>query len=290
MQNYSFLQPCPAEQPYFHHLYPPLPIRLIPYFRSRMHAVTKAIRLIFSVYGFIVFLILMFLLFPAVVFASFFGRVRGGNMIYAICAFWARAAFFFYGIRWHNIYMEPVKGDHPVVYVINHISYLDIPMWLLALRKSHIRVLGKSEMAKIPVFGFIYKEAVILVDRSSAAHRRKSIMELKYFLNRNISVVIAPEGTFNMTNQPLKEFYDGAFRIAIQTQTPIRPVVFPDTHSRLNRHSIFTLNPGICRAVFLPEVPVSGYSIDDVAKLREAVYIMMEDALITYKAGWIKND
>ncbi|RYG25438.1 MAG: 1-acyl-sn-glycerol-3-phosphate acyltransferase, partial [Chitinophagaceae bacterium] len=211
------------------------------------------------------------------------------NMIYSICRFWSESAFFLWGIRHYNIYESPLKGDHPVVYVFNHVSYIDIPMWLKATSGRHIRVLGKAEMAKIPIFGYIYKEAAILVDRSNAEARAKSLQELKYFLGKNISVVIAPEGTFNMTNQPLAPFFDGAFRIAIETRTPIRPVVFPDVEKRLSRHTVFTLSPGGSRAIFLPEISVEDYSISDIQLLKQKTYNVMEDALLRYKASWIKS-
>ena len=254
-----------------------------------MKGIRKAITVIFSVYGFLIFLGLMIALFPAVVVASFFGRVRGGNMIYNICRFWADLAFFFWGIRLINIYESPLKGDHPVIYIFNHISYIDIPVWLKAIRRQPIRVLGKAEMAKIPIFGFIYREAAILVDRSSPRARAKSVEELMYFLRHNISVVIAPEGTFNMSDKPLAPFYDGAFRIAIETKTPIRPVVFPDANERLSRHSVFTLTPGRCRAIYLEEIPVNDYSVSDVQLVKQKAFKAMEDALVRHKAGWIKD-
>ena len=50
--------------------------------------------------------------------------------------------------------------------------------------------------------------------------------------------MVFPEGTFNMTTQPLKEFYDGAFRVAIETQTPVKPVLFLDAYSRMHYESI----------------------------------------------------
>ncbi len=248
----------------------------------------RAISVIFSLYGFLVFLILMLVLFPAVVFASFFGRVTGGNMIYTICRFWTNSAFLMWGIRYQPIFEAPVERGHPMVFVFNHVSYIDIPMWLKATEGNHIRVLGKAEMARIPIFGYIYKEAAILVDRSNAAARAKSIRELKFFLSKNISVVIAPEGTFNMTSKPLGSFFDGAFRIAIETQTPIKPVVFPDVQERLNHHSIFSLSPGKSRAIFLPEIPVTDYTIEDIQLLKQRTYTAMEDALLRYKASWIK--
>ena len=82
-------------------------------------------------------------------------------------------------------------------------------------------------MSKVPVFGFIYRNAIVTVDRSSTGNRAKSVRILKSIIKKGISVLVFPEGTFNMTNQPLKEFYDGAFRVAIETQTPVKPVLIP---------------------------------------------------------------
>jgi 1-acyl-sn-glycerol-3-phosphate acyltransferase len=41
-----------------------------------------------------------------------------------------------------------------------------------------------------------------------------------------------------MTGKPLKEFYDGAFRIAIETGTPIKPVLLLNTYERMHYSSI----------------------------------------------------
>ena len=100
--------------------------------------------------------------------------------------------------------------------------------------------------------------------------------------------MIAPEGTFNMTTNPLKEFYDGAFKIAIETQTPIKPILFLDTYDRLNYKSIFSLTPGRSRAVYLEEISVDGLTGKDATMLKEKVYKLMEEKLVAYKASWIK--
>ena len=123
-------------------------------------------------------------------------------------------------------------------------------MIMKAIRKQHFRILGKSEMAKIPVFGFFYRNAVVMVDRSSAEKRARSVKILKSVIRKGISVVIAPEGTFNFTTKPLKEFYDGAFRIAIETQTPIKPILFLDCNDRLNNTSnAGSFSPSSARAI-----------------------------------------
>ena len=155
-------------------------------------------------------------------------------------------------------------------------------------RIQHFRILGKAEMAKIPVFGFFYRNAVVMVDRSSTQKRAKSVMQLKNVIRKNISVVIAPEGTFNTTHHPLKSFYDGAFRVAIETQTPIKSILFLDTYERMSYKSVLSLTPGKSRAIYLQEISVEGLTLKDVSSLKEKVYHLMEEKLIYYKASWIK--
>ena len=243
---------------------------------------------IYSIYAFALFLLFMFLIFPFIIIASFFGRETGGNIIYILCRFWADTCLLLWGIRHKNLYEAPHDPSHPCIFVFNHISYMDIPILMAAFRYQHIRVLGKAEMTRIPIFGFIYKNAVVTVDRSSAANRAKSVMTLKSVIKKNISVVIAPEGTFNTGHQPLKEFYDGAFKIAIETETPIKPVIFLDAYDRLHYRSIFSLTPGRSRAVYLEEIKTTGLAGADLDALKQKVYNAMEAALIKYKASWIQ--
>src|SRR5690606_3570982 len=137
---------------------------------------------------------------------------------------------------------------------------------------KNIRILGKAEMAKIPVFGSIYKRGTVTVNRENPEARAESVKKLIKFINKRISILICPEGTFNKTHEPLKFFYDGAFRIAIETQKPIKPILFPDTNDRLNHRSIFSLTPGKCRAVYLAETSTLGLTIEDITHLKEKIY------------------
>ena len=242
---------------------------------------------IYSIYGFAVFLLLMFILFPFVVIASLFGKIRGGNMVYRICRFWSRTVLFLWGMRHKNIYESPHDPHHPVIFIFNHISYIDIPILMMAFGNQPIRVLAKAELAKVPIFGFIYKAAVVMVNRKDPAKRAQSVSTLKAVLRKNISIVIAPEGTFNMTGKPLKEFYEGAFRIAIETQTPIKPVLFLDAYDRLNYKSVFSLSPGKSRAIFLEEINIKDTDLAD--ELKQRVYNLMEAELIKHKASWITD-
>lgn len=243
---------------------------------------------LFSIYGFVLFVGIMLVLFPFVVMASFLGKVKGGNIIYKICQIWADVIFVLWGIFHRNYFEVPHDSSRQYVFVFNHISYMDIPVLIKAIRNQHFRILGKASMSKIPVFGFFYRNAVVMVDRYNAQKRAASVLKLKSVIRKNISVVIAPEGTFNMTHQPLKQFYDGAFRVAIETQTPIKPILFLDTYDRMSYRSVLSLTPGKCRTVYLEEISVAGLTINDVNILKEKVYSLMEQKLIYYKASWIK--
>ncbi len=254
-----------------------------------MPIIRRVLGILFTIYAFLPFTAFLLVIFPLVVVASFFGKTRGGNFIYWLCHCWSDFVLFMLGIFHRNIFETPHHRNRQYVFVFNHISFLDIPIIFKAIRKQHFRILGKAEMARIPLFGFIYKNAVVMVERDKAEKRAKSVKQLISVLRKGTSIVIAPEGTFNMGHQPLKEFYDGAFKIAIETKTPIKPILVLDAYDRMHYRSIFTLNPGKSRAVYLEEIPVEGLTLGDVAMLREKVYKVMDNGLRRYKASWIND-
>lgn len=251
-----------------------------------MQVILKPLQWIYCVYAQVLFIALMFLVFPAVILSSFFGRIRGGNMILRLCSFWADIWFPLIFIFHKKIYEAPHDRTRHYIFVSNHISYIDSAVLVKAYRQP-VRPLGKVEMSKIPVFGFIYRKAIVTVDRSSVHNRAESIRILRSILSKDISVVVFPEGTFNTTGKPLKDFYDGAFRLAIETQTPVKPVLFLDTYDRMHYASIFSMTPGRSRIVYLDEIPVEGMVQKDIPLLRQKVYDVMENKLREYKASWI---
>ena len=225
----------------------------------------------------------MLVIFPLVIMSSFWG-ISGGDFLYSLCRLWGNIWLPSIGIFHQNIYESSIEDDKHYVFIANHISFMDIPVIFQAIRRKHFRILGKIEMSKVPLFGFLYKNATIMVDRSSVKKRAESIIRLKKILHQNISIFIYPEGTFNETHKPLKSFYDGAFRLAIETQTPLKPIIFLDTYKRLHYKSIFSLTPGKCRAVILPEIAVKGLGMNDIDALKNSAYTMMENCLLRYLA------
>jgi 1-acyl-sn-glycerol-3-phosphate acyltransferase len=246
------------------------------------------LKCLYSCYAFITFIAIMLVIFPFVFIASFFGRIKGGNMIFRLCMLWADSWFFLIFIYVKRIYISPHDRKKQYIFVSNHISYLDSPGLVKAFRQA-VRPLGKVEMSKIPVFGFIYRKAIVTVDRSSPENRSSSIRILRSIIKKGISVMVFPEGTFNTTCRPLKEFYDGAFRLALETQTPVKPVLFLDNYSRMNYKNIFRMTPGRFRIVYMEEIPVAGLTASDIQLLKDKVYKAMEEKLVEYKVSWIQK-
>jgi len=248
----------------------------------------RILRVLFTIYAILPFTAFLLLIFPLVVIASFFGKIKGGNFIYWLCQCWADFVLFMLGIFHRNIFETAHDRNRQYVFVFNHISFLDVPILFKTIGRQHFRILGKAEMAKIPLFGFVYKNAVVMVERDNPEKRARSVRQLISVVRKGISIIVAPEGTFNMGHKPLKEFYDGAFKVAIETKTPIKPILILDAYDRMHYRSIFSLTPGRSRSVFLEEISVEGLTMNDVSMLKEKVYKIMEEGLIRYRANWIR--
>jgi 1-acyl-sn-glycerol-3-phosphate acyltransferase len=249
---------------------------MIAFFKRFFH-------IVYCLYAFITFVAGLLLITPGILLSMALGQPLGGNLIIHLSRFWSDLWFFVIGIYHKNISEEPIDPNKHYVFVANHISYLDIPLIFQAVRRNNIRVLGKYEMSRIPVFGILYKLAVVLVDRSSPEKRARSVTNLKKVLDQNISIFLFPEGTFNENGTPLKSFYDGAFRIAIETNTPIKPIVYLDAHQRMHYRTIWSITPGRSRAVILPAIPVDGLTMADLESLKKRVHHLMESTIIEYR-------
>ena len=124
-----------------------------------------------------------------------------------------------------------------------------------------------------------------MVDRSSHHSRVRSMRLMWRVLKKEADILIFPEGTFNETGKPLKTFYDGAFRLAVTTQTTILPVIFPDTEDRWHYSAWWKMWPGRNRAIYLEPIKVNGMTDTQIPELKERVYRVMEAALEKYKVA-----
>ena len=164
------------------------------------------------------------------------------------------------------------KGENYIV-VCNHNSLMDVPISVPAIPGGN-KTIAKIEMAKIPLFGTIYRTGSILVDRKSESSRKESYMSMKKVLDMGLHMCIYPEGTRNKTDQPLKTFHDGAFRLALDTKKAILPGVIFNTRKALPAHIPFYLMPHRLAMHFLPPIPVE--ENDTLESLKERVFLTMK--------------
>lgn len=169
---------------------------------------------------------------------------------------------------------EKFKQGENYVVVCNHNSFMDVPVTSPGIPGAN-KTIAKIEMAKIPLFGIIYRRGSVLVDRKSEESRLKSYAYMKRVLDMGLHMCIYPEGTRNKTNQPLKEFKDGAFRLAIESNKAIVPAVLFNTKKVLPQHKTFYFWPSKIEMHFLDPIPTDGLSKEDVKQLRENVYGLM---------------
>ena len=92
-------------------------------------------------------------------------------------------------------------------------------------------------------------------------------------MKKGISVFIFPEGTFNETGQPLKEFHDGAFKLALDTGKPIMPAILFNTKKVLPPDKSFFFWPSKMEMHFLPPVTISRE--DDYAAVKQGIFETM---------------
>lgn len=244
---------------------------------------------IYAVYAIVLFVIMVLIILPFAIIVAMFNKKQRGLAVMKIAHIWADVWLFMIGIRYIRIVEQDMRKNQAYIFVSNHNSYMDIPQLLKAVR-TPIKGLGKAETGNIPLFGLIYNAGVVTVKRSCPEDRAKSVAELKELLHDNISIYIAPEGTFNETTAPLSRFYDGAFRLAIETQTPIKPMLFLDAVDRLHWKNLMMITPGKLRTVYLEEVSPAGYTLEEVHLLRQKVYDLMEERIRYYKPSWILPD
>jgi len=241
------------------------------------------LQFLYCIYALLVFAILTIVSVITMLFLIPFSKSKLSKRVYKICRYWAKAFLILIGVRHIEIFEDQHDFKKPHIFVANHNSYMDIPP-IVQLKHQPIKPLGKFESSKIPIFGWIYRAAVIMVDRSSPDKRAKSLRNLKAALHKKVSIFIFPEGTFSMTEErPLKNFYNGAFKLAIEMQVPIQPILLVDAVDRMHYSSVFTLTPGKNRVVYLPTVKVDEYTMDDIETLKDKVYQMMDEGLRRYR-------
>ena len=172
-------------------------------------------------------------------------------------------------IKLKVIGIDKLDANGTYVYVSNHNSQIDIISNAAAMAQP-MRFLAKSETKYIPFFGFMVKMLAIMVDRKNKESREKSFRYMVDAIKKGESIFIYPEGTRNRTKEKLKEFKDGAFRLAIMAQVPVALQTVLGA-KELNSPEGLQLYPGTVEVHWSEPIDTKGMTMEDIPLLKEKV-------------------
>jgi 1-acyl-sn-glycerol-3-phosphate acyltransferase len=201
--------------------------------------------------------------------------------------------FILYSRVWMKVYLTLIgcplrikgkshfkKGETYIV-LCNHNALIDVPVSSPGIPGGN-KTIAKIEMAKVPLFGLLYKTGSVLVDRNSETSRRESFQKMKEVLDMGLHMCIYPEGTRNKTNQPLKSFHDGAFRLALMTGKSIIPSLIFNSRKVNPPSKGFFLLPFRLSLHFLE--PVTVQPDDSVESLKTRTFEIMKNHYLIQEA------
>src|SRR5690606_7498302 len=150
----------------------------------------KLLRGLHTLYGLIVFCVLFLIFFFPLLIPVMFPRKF--RLIGILNRWWARLLLILVGIPFRVEYRERLHRRKQYIFCANHTSYLDIVS--LGLNRHNTVFVGKNDLKRIPLFGFMYGKLHITVDRAKLKSRYITLVQSLKALDEGKSLVIFPEG------------------------------------------------------------------------------------------------
>lgn len=204
----------------------------------------------------------------------------GTEVFRKISVVWIRSFFFLVGCRLSVKGTENFKKGKVYVVTCNHNSFIDVTI-LTPFVPGPNKTIAKAELARIPIFGLVYKRGSILVNRKDKNSRKQSFLQMIKVIQAGMHMCIYPEGTRNRTEKPIADFHDGAFRLAKDTNSDIIPALILNSKNVLPPTEKFVFRPGKMEIHFLPEIHSGDFNSFDELKL--AVHQVMTNYYVTHE-------
>jgi 1-acyl-sn-glycerol-3-phosphate acyltransferase len=233
-------------------------------------AIAGIFHAIWTVWCGVTFAVMAFSMFPILYIGVKLGGPKTIRALHFLPCYCATAALWLWGIRIEEHNKQVFNSKQQYIFVCNHRSYLDA---LIAgsIIPNYKKFIGKAEILKWPVLGFLLKTFYIPVDRDDRDHRHWSMDQLFIKAQEGASIVILPEGTCNTSHELLKHFHDGAFKLGIGTKIPI--VVFTVIGAgELWPRNKLVIKPGKLKVYWSKAIQMENYSsLDQMNDLKELV-------------------
>ncbi|MBT1696261.1 1-acyl-sn-glycerol-3-phosphate acyltransferase [Fulvivirgaceae bacterium PWU4] len=241
----------------------------------------KFLRGVYTLYGVIIFSLLFLIFFLPLLIPVFFKKQFRLTGVFN--RWWAKLHFILIGLPFTVEYRQKLDPDRQYIFCPNHFSYLDIITMGL---NSHNTIFVGKTLDNIPLFGFMYRNLHITVDRTKLKSRYSTMLKTLEALDEGKSLVIFPEGGIVTEKDPvMARFKDGAFRAAIEKQIPIVPVTIPYNWIILPPDQ-FLLRWRPLKVIFHEPVDPSGYTLADIDQVKSRVRDIIDSELqqhLTYE-------
>lgn len=219
----------------------------------------KILIFIWRIWFYLLVIVPIIVLLPALLITT--SKEKWYKYTYSIGRLWSKIVLYGMGFYPKIIYNAKLQQGESYMLTANHTSMIDI-MMMIHVSKHPFVFIGKKELAKLPIFGLVYRRSCILVDRKNPRSRKKAFEEAQRRLKNGTSICIFPEGGVPTDiTKKLDEFKDGAFRLSIEHQIPIVPISFPDNKTHF-RYEFFTGKPGQLRAYVHELIPTKGLELN----------------------------
>ena len=223
---------------------------------------------------------LVFILFMPALF--FFTTILKNEIIVAKFArYWSKLtiylSFIFPKIEWE----ENLSNKEQYIFCPNHVSSLDIPL-ILAILPMPIQYIGKAEIAKIPLFGYFYKNNSVIVERENRRNAYSAFVKAGEKLKKGINMCIFPEGGIPKSDTFLKKFKNGPFRLAFDKKIKIVPITIAD-NKRVFPQEYFKGRPGIVRIKIHKAIDPNSLAEKSIENLNTSVYNIIFEQLKNYE-------
>lgn len=238
-----------------------------------MNIIKNIFARVWALWGLVCFTITFLLIFLPSMASYLMKEPRGQVYFIKVSRFWMNCWLFLVGCPVKVTGKEHFINGAAYVVVFNHNAFLDVPLSAPYVPGAN-KTIAKASFAKIPLFGWFYSKGSILVDRNSERSRVKSFEAMKKVLVSGMHMCIYPEGTRNRTTEPIKQFYDGAFRLAVATKKDIMPCVILGTKKAMPINKSFYLLPTRLQMHFLPSISAENISVKE---LKEKVFNTMKE-------------
>lgn len=232
--------------------------------KTEPNQLIRRLYLIWSAFWWMVGFFILYPYFVLSIWVPFFQKGMG-----AANQLWCWLFFPMSFLRVRVLGRENLPKNGQVVFVANHGSYLDIPLLTYVL-PGFPAFMGKASLGRIPLFGYMFRNLHIVVERGSAKGRAKAMKASQRMIEQGRSIVMFPEGSIRHSIQPgVANFKDGAFRIAVQTERPLVPICISFNWYILPDDGKWLPNFYHCEVVILPTIQTEGLGESHVEQLKD---------------------